>query len=257
MKISYIIPAYNVPPAMLRACLESICPACDYEIILIDDGSATPVQVEAGPHAGRLRLVRTANGGPSVARNTGLSLATGDYIHFLDADDALIRPQYDEVLRLLAERRPDILSFHFATTPTPEEQRAPRIVEASATHILRHTNVRSGSPMYLFRRTILGDLRFEPGIQHEDERFTPQLYLRAQTVVATNIPAYFYRQREGSRQHSFDRALVDKRLSDLCATIRFLKSLHQPALRRRIFCLHIDYLYNYLHLKVLPLLRRS
>lgn len=257
MKISYIIPAYNVPQELLEACLCSIHPSCDYEIILLDDGSEQPVAVDAGVHGDRLRLIRTENGGLSVARNTAVSYATGDYIHFVDADDALIYPQYDQVLRLLDEERPDLLSFHFSTHLPCPPQTKPKVLVNTARYILLHTNIHAAACTYIFRRAILRDLRFVPGIQNEDERFTPQLYLNADKVVATNIRAYYYRQREGSLQHSYDSAFVAKRLRDFRATIQYLQSLHHPALRRRIFCLHIDYIYNYIHLKVLPLFRRS
>lgn len=250
MKISYIIADYNVPQNMLDECLESIHPSCDYEIILIDDGSTEPVKINVEKHGDRLRLIRTENGGLSVARNLGLTYATGEYIHFVDADDALIYPQYDSILRMLQEERPDLLSFHFSTTLPCTENLQPRILRTTADYILRHTNLRAAACTFIFRREALGDLRFAPGIQNEDERFTPQLYLRVQKVVATDIRAYYYRQRSGSLQNRYEKHFVDKRLRDFRATIAFLKSLEEPALRRRIFQLHIDYLIVFFRLKI-------
>jgi glycosyltransferase involved in cell wall biosynthesis len=58
-----------------------------HEIIVIDDGSTDDTPTVAQRYAGKIRYVRTENGGVSRARNTGIALATGDAIAFLDADD--------------------------------------------------------------------------------------------------------------------------------------------------------------------------
>jgi glycosyltransferase involved in cell wall biosynthesis len=86
--ISCLVPVYN-GELYLREAIDSIL-AQTYrplEIIVVDDGStdATP-DVVAG-YGDQLRYVRQANAGPGAARNHGLSLARGEYVAFLDADD--------------------------------------------------------------------------------------------------------------------------------------------------------------------------
>ena len=74
---------------MLREAVDSVLAQSfdDFELIVIDDGStdATPTEVEK--YGSRLRVVRTEKRGVSAARNSGVALAVGRYIAFLDSDD--------------------------------------------------------------------------------------------------------------------------------------------------------------------------
>ena len=88
--ISVIIPVYNVAP-WLRECLDSVVSQSftDLEIIIVDDGSTDEsprIIAEYAPRDKRITAVRKKNGGLGAARNTAISLATGDYIAFLDSD---------------------------------------------------------------------------------------------------------------------------------------------------------------------------
>lgn len=88
--LSIIIPAYNPPKKWLKAMLESLhTQAAKYpiEVIVVDDGSAEDVTwVTAYPE---VIYIRQKNGGAASARSTGLDLAKGEYITFLDADDEI------------------------------------------------------------------------------------------------------------------------------------------------------------------------
>ena len=94
VRVSIVVPAYNAG-AFIGEALGSLSNQeyRDFEIVVVDDGSTddTAAQVEriaaAPPLAGRLRLIRQANGGPSAARNRGIAAGRGIYVGFLDADD--------------------------------------------------------------------------------------------------------------------------------------------------------------------------
>lgn len=95
MKISFIIPVYNVEK-YLRQCVESIlCQTYkEIEVILVDDGSSdkSPDLCDnLAKEDGRIIVCHKSNGGLSDARNTGLKQATGDYVLFIDGDDFWIR----------------------------------------------------------------------------------------------------------------------------------------------------------------------
>ena len=87
--ISFLVTAYNLPDDMLRACLESILavdiPAEQREIILVDDGSDRSPVEHLGPLLSDIIYIRQSNQGLSVARNTALQNATGQYIQFVIA----------------------------------------------------------------------------------------------------------------------------------------------------------------------------
>lgn len=83
---SIIVPTYG-RPRLLAEAIQSIGAQTigDFECIVVDDASPHPVDVHRDP---RVRVVRRAvNGGPAAARNTGLALARGRYVAFLDDDD--------------------------------------------------------------------------------------------------------------------------------------------------------------------------
>jgi len=86
--ISIIMPAYNSANYIEQA-LQSLFVQTyqDFEIIVIDDGSTDNTKVVLEPYRAKLRYVYKENGGEASARNYGFSLAKGEYIAFLDADD--------------------------------------------------------------------------------------------------------------------------------------------------------------------------
>lgn len=83
---SVIIPTFGRPLFLSEAVHSVLAQTVeDFECLVVDDGSPTPVEVSADP---RVRVVRRdLNGGPAAARNTGLEESQGDYVAFLDDDD--------------------------------------------------------------------------------------------------------------------------------------------------------------------------
>ncbi len=88
LRISVVIPSYN-GARYLPETLESVLGQTHLpdEIIVVDDGSTDNTAEVVLPYLGRIRYIRQANGGVSAARNAGLSLATGNWVAFLDSDD--------------------------------------------------------------------------------------------------------------------------------------------------------------------------
>lgn len=88
-RISVIIPVYNgarfLAEAIDSALAQSVAP---FEVVVIDDGSTDTSAAIANAYGGIVRCISQANGGLSVARNSGLAATTGELIAFLDADDA-------------------------------------------------------------------------------------------------------------------------------------------------------------------------
>ncbi|RHV80396.1 glycosyltransferase family 2 protein [Clostridium sp. OF10-22XD] len=92
IKVSIVVPVYNVPEKALRDCIESCIHQTlkNIEIILVDDGSTDNSGVICDEYAvndNRIKVVHKVNGGLSAARNTGYRMAIGEWILFLDSDD--------------------------------------------------------------------------------------------------------------------------------------------------------------------------
>jgi glycosyltransferase involved in cell wall biosynthesis len=114
-KISVIIPVYNVEKYLNR-CVDSVLGQTyrNLEIILVNDGSsdgsANICEEYAKNYGARVKYITQKNGGVAVARNTGLAVATGDYIAFVDSDDYLEPNIYDELLKVSVSHDADYVS---------------------------------------------------------------------------------------------------------------------------------------------------
>lgn len=112
-RISFIIPMYNAGKYIVP-CIESIQAQDlrdgEYEIVVIDDGSND----EGGTKCVNFEAVyyfRQKNQGQSAARNKGLEIANGDYVMFVDADDALIPHSISEILETAVREDLDMCCF--------------------------------------------------------------------------------------------------------------------------------------------------
>lgn len=90
-RVTIIIPTYNSSQYLGEA-IESVLlqDYPDKEVIVVDDGSCDNTQDVTARYRGRITCIQQRNGGCAVARNTGLRVATGEYIAFLDSDDQLL-----------------------------------------------------------------------------------------------------------------------------------------------------------------------
>ena len=101
--ISVIVPIYNVEKYLTK-CIESIINQTykNLEIILVDDGSPDKSPIICDEYAkkdNRIKVIHKKNGGLSDARNYGMSLATGEYISFIDSDDYIDEEMYEKHMK--------------------------------------------------------------------------------------------------------------------------------------------------------------
>ena len=254
--VTFIVTAYNLPIEQLRQCLDSIralsLNAAEHEIILVDDGSDEPPISALADYLDDILYIRQRNAGLSAARNRGIGMATGEFLQFVDGDDYLLQAAYEHCLDQVRYGGADVVMFDLtddATDSQPADYNATNM--DSGTELMAHHNIQGSACGYLFRRHILGELRFTPGIYHEDEEFTPQLLLRAERICSTDAQAYFYRRRQQSITGTADvrtvvRRLADKRqvISRLSAMADTLPNNDRLALQRRVAQLTMDYIYT-------------
>lgn len=257
--ISFIIPAYDLPVHLLSECLQSILQLPlneeEREIILIDDGSPKSPLQELTDYAEHIIYIRQKNSGLSAARNKGLEICQGRYIQFVDGDDKLLPCGYTHCLDIIKNNpQADLVMFshtrdEFAKRNEAKDEKQERPM--SGTHYMRHNNLQAGAWGYLFKRSILGDLRFTNGILHEDEEFTPLLLLRSEQLIHTTTIAYYYRMRAHSIIQATDKSQTRKRLDDkehiimhLSDTAAHLSTDGRTALQRRVNQLTMDYIYD-------------
>ena len=252
--ISFIVTTYDLPIGMLRDCLDSIKALSlskeEREILLIDDGSKESPIGELMNYLDDIIYLRQPNRGLSAARNKGIQCCCGTYIQFVDGDDMLNSSAYEHCLDIVRYQAPDIVMFRHTDKRAPlptQDVEGPM----SGSEYMRHNNLRAVAWGYIFKKDILLNLRFTEGILHEDEEFTPLLFLRAERLFTTEAQAYYYRKRSSSIVNKKDKRWITQRLNDTrdvlfrlqerCDT---LPMADREALQRRVNQLTMDYLYN-------------
>lgn len=256
--ISFIVPVYNIPADMLRACIESILelplPSSEREIIIVDDGSDVPAADILADFTSSIVLHRIENSGVSVARNQGLDMAKGEFVQFVDGDDQLLRTPYMNIIETVRHTNADMVMFDFADRPADGDKRQRQAVmdPMSGVDVLGSRNIHGSAWGYLFRHDLSAHIRFTPHVAYgEDEEFTARLLLCAKAVCVTSLRAYFYREREKSAIHSVGNQDMHRRLDDNRGVLfrldklrNGLPSKENGALGRRIAQLTMDYVYN-------------
>lgn len=207
--VSVIIPIYNVED-YLRDCLDSILAQTyeDFEAILVDDGSTDSsgnicdAYAEKEP---RIKVIHKKNGGLSSARNAGIDIAKGEFIAFVDSDDA-VHPDYLNTMVELAEKHSsDLVACGFVTGEACVWEESDDALDIRiGREILNRVNdndvVVTVAWNKLYSRKFFDEykLRYPEGKIHEDMFLTPQILYRSNKMVITDQKLYFYRQRPNS-----------------------------------------------------------
>lgn len=232
MKLSFIVPIYNVEPYLLK-CVDSLLHQDyeDYEIILVDDGSTDgsgdladeivenwELRNEKRETRVEVRVIHQENRGLSGARNTGISAAMGAYICFVDSDDYWEENVLGGLMVQIERDNLDVLRFRYQNVtedgdvfkPNKDPQHYDNFSENPIDGTV-FLNERMGQQCYVtafvIKRTLLvgkdgnGDSNsclFMEGILFEDTDWTPRMLMRAKRVASTKQIVYNYLWRTGS-----------------------------------------------------------
>ena len=210
MKISVIIPVYNVEN-YLRECLDSILVQSykDFEVILVDDGSTDSSGVicdEYSKEHQNMKVLHKKNGGQSSARNTGLDLAQGEYILFVDSDDVVSSVMLETLMNHVADY--DIVSFGIMIFEDGNDRKFESYMKQScqceytATDFLKRMLVHkidNAAWGKLFKRSILRNICFIEGKVNEDFLFNVEILKQDMLkIYSITDSLYYYRIRMGS-----------------------------------------------------------
>ena len=252
MKLSIIVPIYKVEQ-YLRKCVDSLLDQDlsrkEYEIILVDDGSPDncPAICEEYARAhDNVRVVHRENGGLSAARNSGIEVAQGQYVQFVDSDDFL----EPNVLKTLVEKMDadqlDVLRFNYQNVNEQYEIFEPNKISKpfvdycdeicdGLTFLTDRLGYGCYAWQFMLRRELLEDCLFKEGIYFEDVEWTPRLLMKAQSVTSTDRMVYDYLMRQGSITQSVDEEKKRKVLDDRLSLIGSMKEQMKNANDKRWF----------------------
>lgn len=258
IKLSIIVPIYNVEK-YLHKCVDSLLaqdlPLSEYEIILVDDESP-----DACPHicdeyattCKNIRVVHRKNGGLSAARNSGIEIAKGEYLMFVDSDDYIEPNVLKGLLEQVERDKLDVLRYRLqyvnpqyeVFNPYKSDPFKGNDYSKIPTDGVSFLNSRMSTACYawafILRRDLIVNHKFETlnhkseiddclfteGIYFEDTDWTPRMLCKANRVASTQTIVYNYLQREGSITNAVNRSKQKKVLDD---KVHLIATLQQQA----------------------------
>lgn len=207
--LSIIIPIYNAEK-YLKMCVDSILQQTfsNFELLLIDDGSRDASPQICDDYArkdARCKVTHKENGGCSSARNLGISLAEGDLVAFVDADDYLDCDMYQILIDNLDKTDSDVSVCGYKRE---KESSVPNLIESHDTlapililtekeiydSITRQKNSIEGMVWNkVWKREVVGDHRYRTDVAiNDDAVFTWETLKDAKQVCYCDLPMYHY-----------------------------------------------------------------
>lgn len=206
--VSVIVPVYNVE-AYLAECLQSILAQTykNLEILLIDDGS-TDLSPDICNNAAqtdiRIKVYHRKNQGVSAARNYGVSVASGEYIMFVDSDDCLEARCIQILMNDILKEQADL-----AISATVDRTQKPTYLIRPDNHYTLLTTKQAMEFLLknqslccpwgkIYKKEVLIGIPFPVNQRYEDLAVMHLMIHQASKIVYTEDILYFYRDREGS-----------------------------------------------------------
>lgn len=245
MYISIIVPVYNVEK-YLDECVESLIkqnfPDDQYEILLVDDGSADYSGKKCDAYSRQYKNVcsfHKKNGGLSDARNFGFEAARGKYILFVDADDYIKADSLKRLVRACKEQHePDIVFLQakkLLRGGKLREYDCPMDIDElkrDKLSILTYLSNRKMFPASAWSKMVKTELlrenniSFKKGQLSEDYEWSLSLFMAANSFGADSGDYYFYRQ---NRENSITQKMSEKHFTDLLAIIESFKIIAESS----------------------------
>ena len=243
--VSIIIPIYNVEK-FVAECLNSVISQnydhSKIECIIVDDctpdSSMNIVNEIISNYNGKMTFIthrHEANRGLSASRNTGLDIASGKFIYFIDSDDYIFKNTL-ELLMQAYEEHPDA---EIITGNAYVEQHNYNNLRSNTTKSFKNTNnLFLGENLIttawnsLIKKELIDrrGLRFMEGIYFEDNPWNYNLLPYASKVVTIPDVTYFYRKNEGGIMIAARSEKVEKCSKDYITILQnFMETLDRPA----------------------------
>ncbi len=241
IKVSVIIPVYNTGEYLREAIDSVLAQTLDsVETIVVDDGSTDDSAGIIAEYGDRVTVISKKNAGQAAARNDALKIAGGRYIYFMDSDD-WIDPDTLERCYDLCER--DNLDFCFFDAVSFGEEETGsgwqdyhraayylgiRVGYEAMSEMLKDGKYRCSVCMSLFKTAFLNKfgIRFKPGIIHEDELFSAQVYFNANRIESLDAEFYHRRLRgESTMTKKFSKRNVDGYMTVIDGCFEYVRNV--------------------------------
>ena len=238
--LSIIVPVYKTEQ-YLDACVKSIQAQTmqEWEMILVDDGSPDRSPEMCDKYAAtdsRIRVIHQANGGLSKARNSGISVAQGKYIAFVDSDDDIAPDTYEGNIAFMeAHSEVDVVQFPAKRIGWGDQfyHEGGKFYRGRKELILNNykdTPIDNTVCMKIFRKELFDCVHFREGHVHEDKTFILEILQHINCLYISDIGCYNYYRRENSIQTTDSYSKTSDWIDTEVAT---LKNLYEyPELKK-------------------------
>lgn len=230
-KVSVVVPVYNIDREYLKKCIESILTQSykNIELLLINDGSTNGCEAECEAAAKldeRVIYIDQVNQGVSVARNSGLDKASGEYVMFVDGDDYLSDGTISTVVEHMRKNKElQLLFFGYCTNYTNREML--RVMKNFDQSLFEKNRLQlailQGDPSLgmvelgapwgkLIRRSVIEDnnVRYTVGLRKgQDTVFTLHLLEYCNNISYLPIAGYHYRMSTASISHRYNPEIIE------------------------------------------------
>ncbi|MDR0427453.1 MAG: glycosyltransferase [Dysgonamonadaceae bacterium] len=243
MKISIIIPVYNVAEFIERCLLSALNQTySDIEIILVND--ATPDSgietaetiIQKHPRKESVKIIHhPENKGLAAARNTGIKHASGDYIFFLDGDDEISKDCIEILSVFTKDNSIDLIIGEIAVIGNKRKAYPPLLLEDGIYHGNDFiSNAFFQKQWYemawnkLIKKNFLAEKKmlFTEGLLHEDTLWSFQLALQIHSIAVIHAETYFYHIQKNSITQKKSPKNMNDFLLVLEKTIRLSQEKH-------------------------------
>ena len=210
--ISVVLPVYNVEKYLNKS-VESVCGQTysNLEIILVDDGSTDHSGILCDEYAkkdSRISVIHEENSGLSVARNTGIEKALGDYIAFVDSDDWIAPEMIASLYERICADQADLAICGYKTADEEDNMLDQCVVENMVLEKMQALrlltlNDEKGAAFgivcnKLYKKELFTEIRFPRGKLHEDAFVMHRIVDLCSIVSVIGDYYYYYRQRNSS-----------------------------------------------------------
>lgn len=208
-KISIIVPIYNTQK-YLKNCIESVLNQTfkDFELILVDDGSTDNSGAICDQYSGndrRITVIHKKCEGPGSARNSGIEMAHGEFIGFIDGDDYIESNMYESLYNDVIEYDADVSICGIYNVFKDKKIRQSDIdgkmlmgPQDAIRHVLESKLFSVNAVNKLFKRDLFKDIRFPVGKTAEDAFVIPTIFKISKKIIFNSKPLYNYVRRENS-----------------------------------------------------------
>lgn len=211
--ISVIVPVYKAEK-YLNQCIQSIVGQTyrNLEIILVEDGSpdrCSEMCDQWGKEDSRIIVIHQHNGGGGKARNYAMDCAKGEYVAFVDSDD-YISPNMFEILYSFFSADIDIVECDYCMVEDDSKKFSDKMINRRAKRFSVDEAMRENIEGHwfqqviwnkLYRRNVIGDIRFPEGKLIDDEFWTYKVIGNARNLIHVEKVLYAYRQQSQSVMH--------------------------------------------------------